>query len=312
MDEISELKILQLKNSNDLENPYPNASGYVLRAGRPETGTFEISTDCGVAQLAAREAHNLKVVGSNPAPAIPDEMSPTKGGGNADHLHSAADVEEIAWLIVWAVESDCGRNLARGDNGKAAGHAQFRRPRWDSVCRRMGAAWQWPQDCCDYEKARSVTIGAWRLERPEAISAGDVETLVRSHRLPADPGRKSNDEYWRKACAKAQLYASNHLFPCAAEARQDFQPGPADLSESDTATDGQTQGKPRPAIKEAWAAVATYLKRFQSESEADCGRGNDAIVETYKGRAPPCRTQNQAAGNRQQGAENNEDSIQRR
>lgn len=193
----------------------------------------------------------------------PTDIPPLEAGGQAGspdvhrdvinaQRHGAGDAAgsarpeltlETAWLIVWSAESDCGQNLARGDGGRARGHGQYRMARWDELCSKTGRNYRWPEDCYDLEKTRDLTTAGWMIERPDEIAAGDVETLVRCHRLPRKPHRKDNDEYWRRACTKARLYAA--------------------LNRKNTATDGQTIGELSANTKEAWAAVATITTESQ-------------------------------------------------
>ena len=99
---------------------------------------------------------------------------------------------------LWPVETDCGRNLKFGDGGLAAGHLQQHEAHWQRGCKRLGVNWPWPEDTSDFVKCCYVALANWQLDAPEALAAGDIEMLARKFRLPNDPFRPDNDDYWRR------------------------------------------------------------------------------------------------------------------
>jgi len=157
-------------------------------------------------QVPPRPARKAGVRSLSPSTAPGTDISFSGVGDGqilvADKSDSAIASLETAWQIVWRTESDCGANLEPGDGGNAHGHAQYHKARWNEACRKLGLDYAYPDDCYNAAKVREVTIGIWKLERPGEVAAGDVESLVRRHRLPYAPYRADNDEYWRYASEK--------------------------------------------------------------------------------------------------------------
>ena len=99
---------------------------------------------------------------------------------------------------LWFTETSRGRNLRRGDGGRAAGHFQQHKAHWLRGCRLLGVHWRWPSDTYDPRKAAHVVVANWCLDCPDALWAGDVESLARHFRLPNKPWRADNDRYWQR------------------------------------------------------------------------------------------------------------------
>jgi len=85
-----------------------------------------------------------------------------------------------------------------GDSGRAQGWLQQHEANWREGCERLGVRWPWPADTRDLAKCEAVAVANWARYCPSALARGDVELLVRSHRLPCAPWRADNDAYWRK------------------------------------------------------------------------------------------------------------------
>ena len=117
-------------------------------------------------------------------------------GGRAAAVPVPAELRVLA--AIWKVETDCGRNMKRGDGGLAAGHLQQHEGHWRRGCEYLGVNWPWPQDTADLVKCRHVALANWHRDAPAALEHGDVELLARTFRLPFDPWRADNDEFWRQ------------------------------------------------------------------------------------------------------------------
>jgi len=135
--------------------------------------------------------------------ASPDRPSaaarlPAVISGQASQPRPSAAAMHLILKGLWPVETECGRNLNRGDGGLAAGHLQQHEAHWQRGCKRLGVNWPWPGDTSDLLKCCCVVLANWQLDAPAALAAGDVELLARTFRLPADPWRADNDEYWRR------------------------------------------------------------------------------------------------------------------
>ena len=137
---------------------------------------------------------------SGPADGAADGTAhlPAGSGGQAAQPRPSAAAMHLILKGLWPVETECGRNLNRGDGGLAAGHLQQHEAHWQRGCKRLGVNWPWPGDTSDLLKCCCVVLANWQLDAPAALAAGDVELLARTFRLPADPWRADNDEYWRR------------------------------------------------------------------------------------------------------------------
>lgn len=104
------------------------------------------------------------------------------------------------WVLdgLWTVETDRGRNNAPGDGGAARGHLQQHEGHWRRGCEYLGVTWPWPQDAYDFEKAQAIAVANWRRDAWPKLQWLIAEYLARHFRLPNDPYRPDNDEYWRK------------------------------------------------------------------------------------------------------------------
>jgi hypothetical protein len=89
-----------------------------------------------------------------------------------------------------------------GDGGLAEGWLQQHEANWREGCERLGVRWPWPADTHDLAKCEAVCVANWERYCPDALERGDVELLVRSHRLPCAPWRADNDAYWRRVSGR--------------------------------------------------------------------------------------------------------------
>lgn len=102
-----------------------------------------------------------------------------------------------ALSLVWRAESSCGQNFGPSDGGKAYGHfGQHVGPRehWEMGCKALGV--DWPEsDRTNLARAAAVVAANWSIFAPQALKDGNVEMLIRVHRLPSAPYRADNDVY---------------------------------------------------------------------------------------------------------------------
>lgn len=126
-------------------------------------------------------------------------QAPQMGSGDTISILQIAH-----WTLrgIWAVESNCGRNLRRGDGGKASGHLQQHRAHWERGCQYLSVRWRWPEDTYDFARARAVAIANWRLDCWSTVRQKAIwliaEEFARRFRLPNDPYRADNDIYWQR------------------------------------------------------------------------------------------------------------------
>lgn len=113
------------------------------------------------------------------------------GNGAKGQLHKALS-------LLWKAESSCGMRMS-GDGGLARGHLQFREGTWNDSLLLLGLrddlSWQWPLATNDLWRCFAVEIAHWQRYCPQALKDGNVELLVRTHRLPSAPYRADNDVY---------------------------------------------------------------------------------------------------------------------
>lgn len=95
--------------------------------------------------------------------------------------------------LLWAAESSCGVQMA-GDGGFAKGHFQQHKAHWEYGCKQLGVNWPF-SDANNLARAAAITAANWAGHAKHSLRQGDIEMLVRSHRLPCDPYRPSNNEY---------------------------------------------------------------------------------------------------------------------
>ena len=133
---------------------------------------------------------------------------------------------------IWAVETSRGRDLRPGDGGLAAGQLGQHEGHWRRGCEYLGVRWPWPQATGDLENCRIVAIANWRRDAPAALAAGDLEYLARTFRLPNDPYRRCNDDYWgrvRQAMDTAAITTTTEADLGRRETTPAFSPPRADL-----------------------------------------------------------------------------------
>jgi len=102
---------------------------------------------------------------------------------------------------IWSVETERGRNLRRGDGGKAAGHVQFHEAAWYRGCEYLGVDWLWPEDAYEVEKCFHVARANWYRDHMPCVVAGDVDELIRRFRRPFDPYGPGQAGYVRRVRA---------------------------------------------------------------------------------------------------------------
>ena len=95
--------------------------------------------------------------------------------------------------LLWAAESSCGKEMA-GDGGFAKGHFQQHKAHWEYGCKQLGVKWP-HSDANNLARAAAITAANWAGHAKQSLRQGDIEMLVRSHRLPGDPYRPSNNQY---------------------------------------------------------------------------------------------------------------------
>ncbi len=95
--------------------------------------------------------------------------------------------------LLWAAESSSGKQMA-GDGGFAKGHFQQHKVHWEYGCKQLGVKWPL-SDAKNLARAAAITAANWAGHAKQSLRQGDIEMLVRSHRLPCDPYRPSNNEY---------------------------------------------------------------------------------------------------------------------
>ena len=102
--------------------------------------------------------------------------------------------------LLWNAESSRGRDMV-GDGGKAKGHFQHWQVAWDYGCKQLMVDWPY-SDADNLARAAAVTAACWSGQARGDLVAGDVEMLIRRHRLPNAPMRSSNDKYLRYVLTK--------------------------------------------------------------------------------------------------------------
>lgn len=98
--------------------------------------------------------------------------------------------------LLWKAESSKGTdpNMNHGDSGRARGHFQHWQVAWDYGCGQLGVDWPY-SDADNLARAAAVTAACWSGQARGDLLAGDIEMLIRRHRLPNAPHRSSNDNY---------------------------------------------------------------------------------------------------------------------
>jgi hypothetical protein len=101
-------------------------------------------------------------------------------------------------VAIRQVES-AGNDRAVGDRGSSRGPFQIKRAYWREATAGTDAAeWDYDKWVWNPNRAGYVVYLHWCKVCPEALRTSDEELLTRYHRLPYDPWRKDNDDYWRK------------------------------------------------------------------------------------------------------------------
>ena len=120
---------------------------------------------------------------------------PFDGSPHAQHLAQQLEMYPAAGealeLMVWQ-ESSNGKQMI-GDRGKANGWLGQHSDAWREGRQQQGVDWEYPRDTQDLTKCKIVAIGYW-LRHARAYM-DDRDELIRRHRLPYAPYRKSNDVY---------------------------------------------------------------------------------------------------------------------
>jgi len=104
-------------------------------------------------------------------------------------------------VLLCRAESSYGRNMV-GDGGAARGWLQQHRGHWRDGCEYLGVNWKWPEDTRDWNKCQNVALANWFRYNRAALLRGDMDLLVRTHRLPFAPYRADNDAYVRRVLGK--------------------------------------------------------------------------------------------------------------
>jgi len=100
--------------------------------------------------------------------------------------------------VIRQVES-AGDDRAVGDNGTSRGPFQIKRAYWrEAVVGTDAAKWDYDVWVWDPDRAGYVVYLRWCKICPEALRTSNLELLARCHRLPNDPWRKDNDDYWQR------------------------------------------------------------------------------------------------------------------
>ncbi len=102
--------------------------------------------------------------------------------------------------LLWNAESSRGKNMV-GDSGKARGHFQHWKVAWDYGTAQLGVNWPY-SDADSLPRAAAVVGACWSKQARKGLIEGDIELLIRAHRLPNDPFRPSNDAYLKYVMEK--------------------------------------------------------------------------------------------------------------
>ncbi len=176
-------------------------------AGRPaRPGMTASPVDMGKVSLHLARPHRVSVLtiparGGEVGDGVPmDSLDPAPPRGKVFVTPQFAwrDLEYGILDGIWQVETECGRNLKRGDGGKAAGHIQQHEPHWIRGCEYLGVNWPWPAGTADVDKCFHVARANWYRDHLPYVIAGDVDELIRRFRRPFDPYTKCNDGYLRR------------------------------------------------------------------------------------------------------------------
>jgi len=148
-----------------------------------------------------------------------EALSPDAEGGRTaapaapapHHAWCGARPGRPAWLVrllaaIRAVESCGGRDARDGPAGEV-GPYQIGRAHWADATRFGGADWHhwW---ACDRRMSERAVLWYWARWAPEALAAGDAETLARVHHGGPDGAHKAQtDPYWARVRA---LMAAPH------------------------------------------------------------------------------------------------------
>ena len=125
-------------------------------------------------------------------------LGPTRG---SSPFHTPAGADDPARTraiypalsLLWAAESSNGKQMV-GDGGLAIGHFQQHEGHWRDGCESLDVSWPYT-DRYILARASAVTAANWARYALQDVLQGDVEMLIRRHRLPNDPMRPSNDAY---------------------------------------------------------------------------------------------------------------------
>ncbi len=95
--------------------------------------------------------------------------------------------------LLWNAESSRGVDMT-GDSGKARGHFQHWESAWDYGTKQLGVEWPY-SDADNLARAAAVTAACWSGQARGDLLSGNVDMLIRRHRLPNAPMRQDNDQY---------------------------------------------------------------------------------------------------------------------
>ncbi len=127
--------------------------------------------------------------------------------GREDKRLNPRDAPEISRPVIftvldllWSAESSRGRDMT-GDSGKARGHFQHWQSAWDYGTKQLKVDWPY-SDADNLARAAAVTAACWSGQARGDLLSGNVEMLIRRHRLPNKPMRKDNDRYLKYVLTK--------------------------------------------------------------------------------------------------------------
>ncbi len=109
-------------------------------------------------------------------------------------VESGCSAPAAALDLLWKAESSNGTRMS-GDSGQAQGHFQQHKSNWTEGCALLGVRWPYPQDTNDLAKSAAIVAANWARYAPQALKDGNLEMLIRSHRLPSCPMREDNSAY---------------------------------------------------------------------------------------------------------------------
>lgn len=133
-------------------------------------------------------------------------------GATSPRRFTAAHPTAIALDVVWYLESSRTMHPKDGDHGKAIGPYQIWYVYWlDATHVRVkpkGGKPYWKRvhpgeyaDCRRFDYAQRVVCWSWEKHNAAALSAGNLEVLIRSHNGGPQYSRGKTEGYWQRAVA---------------------------------------------------------------------------------------------------------------